>query len=217
MSEIIHAIAAHAAQEWAVVEGAPSLVLLLACLAGATAYGALNVHFKERIDALTATIAQKQSLLDEYKERLNGMTPLEVATEISTLKSEISRISKKVTISQRSITADQKAKIKELLAPNEGDPVLWTLVSSSPDTESSRYSKQIFRALRDAGVGTQWNTLGTHDEGEAGLIFYSPPTPTDPSFVKIRNAFADAGITFTCATDENNPANHYIFVCPEDI
>jgi len=214
MDEIISAIEKHFGKEWATVTGAPLIFLFACAVIGVLIYWALDKHHSERTETLNATIGQKQSLIDEYKDRLNGATPLEVAKEIVDLKSTISTLNAKINRPQRKLTKEQKERLIDLTRERLG-PSFSYVISTTPDTESNRYAKEIFKAFKDGGSIFQFS-LGSHDEGESGLIIYAPDPVTDVNFNKLYDVLTEAGISFSRAVDEHNPDQCYIFVTPED-
>lgn len=195
--------------------GAPLMFLLAVIAAGAIIYFIVKGHFSQEIKALTATVAHKQSVLDDYRDRLNGHTPLEVANEINGLKALVDELKRKVARPQRVLTSEQKDKIAELAA-NSGLVGHYITVCATPDTESNRYAKQIVAAFEASGVHCGYNPLGTHDEGEAGVILYSPEKVADPLFCKVGEIFSDINIPFKSAISVDDTMFHYIFVCPEE-
>lgn len=194
---------------------APVIYIISVAAIGFVIWLFVKAHFAQQINAMTATIAHKDSVLTDYRDRLNGATPVEVATEIVNLKSEIASLRNKVARPQRIITSEQKARITTLAA-SSGLAGHQLFVCATPDTESNRYAKQIVSALKEAGIECQYTAMGTHDDGESGVIMYSPENPVDFLFPKVGEIFTEAAIPFVNAVGEKELNFHYIFVCPEE-
>ncbi len=218
MDEIIHAIIDHFKQEWAMVTHAPFLFLFSVLIVGAIIAYLTRLYFEERIRTLETTVDHKQGLVDEYKDRLQDKTPVEVAAELASLKAQVTAISTKVIKPQRKITPAQKKVLLEGLPRAEGLPMALLHISTCPDTESTRYARSMCAALSDTNVNAQMNTQGIHDEGERGLTIYRPDDETKriATFMKIVEVFRFAGVPFTEAQDTRDPNMHYFHIAPDE-
>ena len=89
--------------EMSVIAGAPGAFFVVMIVAWVTAYLVIKHNFADRIEShetrattLQAHIDQKSGLLDEYRQRLDGATPLEVQTKIAALETAVGRLTSRL-------------------------------------------------------------------------------------------------------------------------
>lgn len=217
MDDAFNWVRGHFHGEWMIVTGAPMLFSMSVLILSALACVLIRWFYLERMSALKATVDQKQSLLDEYKDRLSGQTPMEVAVEMANLKSTIAQLEKKVSRPQRRLSEDQKAKMAVFLDDHPEFKRFWFSISSTPDTESSRYCIEIYKYLISCGIQSQYNPPGHHDEGEYGITFYMPKENREGSvYDKMAKVFEKSGLKPSLGVDTFRPSASYIFVSPEE-
>lgn len=211
----------NAKAEWAVVMGAPVAFLFALAIILVPMFLWIRAHYRERIEALRATIEHKQSQLDEYKDRLHG-TPLEVAKEIIDLQTAVERLKGRVERPQRRLSDEQAAAMREVLvAAQDEDKLTAVFIGYAPETESSRYSSQLAQFFHDQKIHVQ-KGLGQHDEGEVGLVLYLPYGVTEPvgRAKTLATALQSAGIAFALGQQAERLGmpfgfNFYLQVSPE--
>jgi hypothetical protein len=221
MDEVFNWFRRHVHGEIAVVTGAPMLFGMAVLVVGAMLFFMIRAHFSQQIRALEATIGHKQSLLDEYKDKLQGATPLEVQQKIAGLEEQIAALDRRVNRPHRRLAMQASSEIGRMVRECifSADPAaqFWVIINSSPDTDSSRYCAQISKCLADAGimVGGQMGP-GRHDEGEYGITFYCSDFDANPRFMKLSQIFESVGLTVTRRADPNSPEQTYIFITPDE-
>jgi len=210
----------HIHGELATVNGAPMLFIMAVALASAVMFFLIRAHFKQEISALKATVGHKQSLLDEYRDRLKGQTPIEVAKEITNLKDTITTLQNQVNRPQRRISSDQIDTFKSEIAKcreNNLFPQNWRMsISTTPDTETARFGVQIWKLFQDISCPCLFNAVGIHGEGERGIIFYTPKdVDRDANLQAVADIFEKMGLKFIWTQDPGSPAGQYLFIAPD--
>jgi hypothetical protein len=81
-----------------VIRGAPEAIALTALVAAGISYfGSLQIH-RERVAALDETIASQERLLSDYRTKLKGATPGEVASQIEKLTRLLADVQKSLSL-----------------------------------------------------------------------------------------------------------------------
>ncbi|OYU71228.1 MAG: hypothetical protein CFE28_15260 [Alphaproteobacteria bacterium PA2] len=203
--------------EWAVVAGAPALFLLAIFIVGVPGFVVLRAHYRERIETLSASVAQKQGVIDDYKDKLGGGSPGDISSLVADLRGSVAEIQRIVNAPQRRLNGPAKTLFVERLRSAESLRSFRVIVGYAPDRESTRYASSLGAALEEAGINWRLE-VGRHDEGEVGLFLYLPSSgERSPQAASLAEALAAAGIPFTETADQANPPGSpcYLHVAPE--
>lgn len=104
------------------------------------------LFFRERIEAKDATIEHKDSVIDDYKEKLSGATPDQARQQIEILRAQVERLSR-----QRSLTPDQKKKLTEAAVGKSFPGSQIEIIYVPTAHETMVFATEIAKALQDAG------------------------------------------------------------------
>lgn len=203
--------------EWAVVAGAPLLFLPAVFVFVIPVFLILRAHYRERIETLAASVAQKQGVIDEYKDKLGGGSPGDIPRLVVELRDSIAEIQQIVNAPQRRIHGLSKTIFVDRLRSLECLRNFRIIVGYSPDKESTRYAFSLGDALEEAGLN--WKPeVGRHDEGEIGLFLYLPSNgERSPQAAALAEALTIAEIQFTEIADQRNLPGYpcYLHVAPQ--
>jgi hypothetical protein len=124
---------------------------------GLTAVGSFIVgwrialgHYRERMNVQEARIKTQEAFIEEYREKLKGLSPAEASEQVQRLERAVTELQKQ---QWRKITEVQHLKfVKDLrTAPLQRQAVLEVFVVSA-DAEAENYCAQLERILREVGV-----------------------------------------------------------------
>lgn len=198
------------------VMAAPIPFLLAVGVVGVIIFWVVRAHYKERIETLDDTIAQKQSVIDDYKDKLGGGSPGDIASLVADLRGSVENIERMVNAPQRRLEGPSRVLFVTLLRDAEALRGFRILVGYSTDRESARYAKSIYDAIMEASVPAMMD-VGRHDEGERGLILYLPASgERSEQAAALSDVLTNAGIAFTEASDRGmHRGSCYLHVAPE--
>jgi len=166
----------------------PEFLIALAVLA-LCMYHVFEWHYGERFAILTAQ-------RDDYKEKLGGATPDQVAQQIADLKKEVKDLHPR---SQRHLTDDQKERLiayLTALAPEIKAISVFVEASGEPQ----RFANEFFLVFKLAGIGTipfSTSPNAADEKGiRVGLVDQDKPSELGQKFISaLRRSGLQVGTT----------------------
>jgi hypothetical protein len=198
----------HFQKELGVIMGAPVLSFAAICLAFLVAYFVIGKMHEARHAAHTGTVEQKnahiallEGQLGEYKSKLTGATPDEVAHEISSLNSDLANTRAQMAMiakwyqyqtSERHLSSEQKEALSSALYDAfqvipEGNRSFIAIAAIS-EPEAQQYAIEIMDAFRSQGFCLQqkepyWMHSSTPDERGLLVVVVDENNPPEHAVV----------------------------------
>ena len=165
------------------------VVALMALIFGCLGWRFGRAFYAERLKFYTAT-------LDEYREKLKGLSPTEASDQLRELKITVQELQER---QWRQITAEQRQRFRDTLQGER--PEIWRIYCVMADSEADGYTKQLMKMIRDCGI-----VINDHPDKDEKR----PEFDTHGLVILVKNASALApnALTLTVALNAANIVYH---------